>query len=171
MEEDWKEHLLQSEGIRSCFPGHAYKSLPSSSPINTYQGLCLKGNRKQYEESIRWTEEGMLLSKMCTTKSENPEHFTPSFHQTFFFIFSTRRSAETVHFKSIPIYFPIFTHIKEKDNWSCLLFFDCWGFLLWLVGWFWCGLFILLFFIFFVKHRSPKKVFLSKVLSNLVQFQ
>lgn len=90
--------------INPCF-------LPSSL-INNYQVLCHKGKRKQYKESIA---EGMFLSKLWTAKSENPEHFISSFHQTFFFIFSTSSSVETVHFKSIPMYFPIFTLSKEKD--------------------------------------------------------
>lgn len=65
--------------------------LPSSS-MNTYRLLCLKGNRKQYKESVKWTTEGMFSSKMWTEKSENPENFTPSFHQTLFFYLLYRQA-------------------------------------------------------------------------------
>lgn len=77
------------------------------------------------------------------------------FHLSFSVLFSgfggseelgADRQVEAVHFKSTPMYFPIFPHSKEKESWF-----------------FWC--------FFFVKQTSPKKVFLSTVHANLVQFQ
>lgn len=53
MEEDWKEHLLQSEGIKSFFLGHAYKSLPSS--LLTHQHLTSplsQRKEKEYQGSM-----------------------------------------------------------------------------------------------------------------------
>lgn len=167
MEEDWKEQLLQSGGIRSCFLGHAYKSLPSSFLNHQH----LPSPLSQRKQKTIWREyklNSRRYVKDVNYKIWKSEHFTRLF---FSFIFSTSRLAETVYFKSIPMYFLTFTHSKERiiGLFHCFLIVGV--FSLWLVGCFLVWPFHFIIVICFVKHRWPKKVFLSKVHANFVQFQ